>query len=162
MNLKHWLWTRRWLSDRQKIEWYPAFWLLRPKVIELAPDWRKIRIKLPHSWVATNTGGSLFGGFQACLADPVAAMSCLQCFPGYAVWTRSLSLDFQMEGSTDLELQFEMTFEQEEQIRQELQQRGRSSPEFDYGYYLADGTLCTLIRAKIAIRPAGYKATKTG
>ena len=162
MNLKRWLWTRSWLTDRQKIEWYPAFWLLRPKVIELSSGWRKIRIRLPHSWIATNTGGSLFGGFQACLADPVAAMSCLQCFPGHAVWTRSLSLDFKHEGLTDLELRFEMTEKQEQQIRLELQERGRSSPEFEYGYYLTDGTLCTSIRAKIAIRPSGYKATKTG
>jgi len=122
----------------------------------LSPCWRHIKILLPHSWVATNAGGSMFGGFQACLADPIAAMSCLKVFPGYSVWTRSLHLDFKCQGLTDLVLHFEMLPEQEEQIRQELKQKGRSTPEFEYGFYLADGSLCTLIKARIAIRPKGY------
>ncbi|SMG64195.1 hypothetical protein BMETH_222311071096, partial [methanotrophic bacterial endosymbiont of Bathymodiolus sp.] len=31
---------------------------------------------------------------------------------------------------------------------------------FEYGYYLADGTLCTLIQTRVAIRPAAYKPGK--
>ena len=158
MNLRRLIWNASWLTDKQRIEWYPAFWLLRPKVRELSPCWRRVKIVLPHSWVATNTGGSLFGGFQACLADPIAAMSCIKVFPGHAVWTRSLQLDFKYEGLTDLELRFAMSPEQEAQIRQELKQKGRSTPEFEYAYYQADGTLCTTIKARIAIRPKGYKA----
>lgn len=159
MNLRRFIWNARCLSDKQRIEWYPAFWLLRPKVRELSPCWRKVRILLPQSWVATNTGGSMFGGFQACLADPIAAMSCIKVFPGYSVWTRSLSVDFKHEGLTDLELRFEMSAAQEQMIRLDLQQKGRSTPEFEYGFYQADGSLCTLIKARIAIRPKGYKAT---
>jgi len=159
LNLRRFIWNARCLSDKQRIEWYPAFWLLRPKVRELSPCWRKVRILLPQSWVATNTGGSMFGGFQACLADPIAAMSCIKVFPGYSVWTRSLSVDFKHEGLTDLELRFEMSAAQEQMIRLDLQQKGRSTPEFEYGFYQADGSLCTLIKARIAIRPKGYKAT---
>ncbi len=158
MNLRKLIWNASWLTDKQRIEWYPAFWLLRPKVLELSPCWRRVRLLLPHSWVATNTGGSLFGGFQACLADPIAAMACIKVFPSYSVWTRSLQLDFKYEGSTDLELRFEMTAQQEQQIRRQLQQKGRSTPTFEYAYYLADGTLCTHVVARIAIRTKGYKA----
>lgn len=159
MNLRRLIWNANWLTDKQRIEWYPAFWLMRPKLLELSPCWRQVRILLPHSWVATNAGGSLFGGFQACLADPIAAMACIKVFPGYSVWTRSLHLDFRAEGLTDLELRFVMIPDQEQKIRQELKQKGRSTPEFEYGFYLANGTLCTVIKARIAIRPKGY-ATK--
>ena len=158
MNLRKLIWNARWLSDKQKIEWYPAFWLLRPKVLELSSCWRQVKILLPHSWIATNTGGSMFGGFQACLADPIAAMSCIKVFPGYSVWTRSLQVDFKYEGLTDLVLRFEMTPEQEDQIKLELAEKGRSTPSFEYGYYQADGSLCTKITARIAIRAKGYKA----
>ncbi len=127
-------------------------------MLELSPCWRQVKILLPHSWVATNTGGSLFGGFQACLADPIAAMACIKVFPGYSVWTRSLHVDFKYEGRTDLELRFKMSEEQEQKIRQQLQEKGRSTPTFEYAYYLADGTLCTRIVARIAIRAKGYKA----
>lgn len=101
----------------------------------------------------------MFGGFQACLADPIAAMACMKAFPGYSVWTRSLHVDFKYEGLTDLELHFAMLPDQEELIRQELNQKGRSTPEFVYGFYQTDGSLCTVIKARIAIRQKGYKAT---
>lgn len=157
MNIRKLIWNTPWLSDERRIEWYPAFWLMRIKVLELSPCWRKVKILLPHSWVATNAGGSLFGGFQACLADPVAAMACLKVFPEYSVWTRSLYVDFRHEGITDLEMRFTMSAEQEQSIRQELSDKGRSTPEFEYGFYLADGTLCTLVKARVAIRPKGYR-----
>ena len=160
MNLRQMIWSSPFLSEKKRIEWYPPFWLMHIRVVELSPCWRRIKIQLPHSWIATNLGGSLFGGFQACLADPIAAMSCLKIFPGYSVWTRSVHLDFQHPGLTDLELRFSITDEQEERIRKDLETKGRSTPGFEYGYYLTDGTLCTLIKATIAIRPAGYKKAK--
>jgi len=43
-------------------------------------------------------------------------------------------------------------------LGEELQTKGRSTPSFEYGYYLEDGTLCTHITARIAIRAKGYKA----
>ncbi|SMG62693.1 conserved hypothetical protein, partial [methanotrophic bacterial endosymbiont of Bathymodiolus sp.] len=100
---------------------------MRIKVLELSPDWRHIKIRLPHSWIATNIGGSLFGGFQACLADPIAAMACAKIFPDYRVWTRSLNLDFRAQGLSDLELRFQFTEEIEQQIRADLASKGRST-----------------------------------
>jgi acyl-coenzyme A thioesterase PaaI-like protein len=157
MNLRQLIWNTPWLSDVQRIKWFPPFWLLRITVLELSPCWRTVRILLPHNWISTNSGGSLFGGFQACLADPIAAMSCHKVFSGYSVWTRSLHLDFRTEALTGIELHFTMTATQEAEIRAELQAYGRSTPDFEYGYFLSDGALCTLVRAKVAIRPVGYK-----
>ncbi|WP_442497786.1 PaaI family thioesterase [Methylobacter sp. sgz302048] len=160
MNLRRLIWNSRWLTDKQRIKWYPAFWLMRLKVLEISPDWRTVRILLRHSWIATNTGGSLFGGFQACLADPIAAMCCVKVFPGYSVWARSLHLDFRHGGRTDLELRFTLSADQEQQIREELERKSRSTPEFTYAFYQSDGTLCTEVKARIAIRPKGYQASK--
>ena len=157
MNIRRIIWNNPFLSDKKRLEWYPAFWLMHIKVLELSPSWSKVRILLPHSWIATNTGGSMFGGFQACLADPIAAMSCVKIFPGFSIWTRSLHLDFQHQGLSNLELRFIFPPEQQAQIRQELKARGRSTPIFEYGYYQADGKLCTRIKAVIAIRSKGYK-----
>ena len=157
MNLRRIIWNSHYLSDKKRLEWFPAFWLMRIKVLELSSNWSKVRILLPHSWIATNTGGSMFGGFQASLADPIAAMSCVKMFPGYSVWTRSLHLDFQHEGLTDLELRFTFTPDQRAKISQELETKGRSTPCFEYGYYLTDGKLCTRIKATIAIRSKQYK-----
>lgn len=160
MNLRQLIWNTPLISDKKRIEWFPAFWLMRIKVLDLDPGWRQIKIRLPQSWIATNIGGSLFGGFQACLADPIAAMACMKIFPGHAIWTRSLQLDFREQGLSDLELHFNVSPETEQKIRADLVSKGRSTPLFEYGYYQANGRLCTLIQARVAIRPAGYKKAK--
>ncbi len=150
----------RFIPPRKRLEWYPPFWVMRIKVLELSEDWRKVRIRLPLNTFSRNPGGVMFGGYQASLADPIAAIACARVFPGYSVWTRALTVDFIRGGSTDLELRFEFPVEQERTIRQELEERGRATPVFEYGYYLADGARCTRVLNTVAIRPKGYvKAT---
>jgi len=94
----------------------------------------------------------MFGGYQACLADPIAALACSRVFPGYSCWTRKMELDLVKGGTGDLTLKFDFPKELEEQIRGELEEKGRSTPEFQYGFYLEDGTLVTEVRNVVAIR----------
>lgn len=89
--------SRRWLKflpDSRRLELYPPWWLMRIKVLVLENEWRHIRIRLPLTWISRNMGGSMFGGFQASLADPIAPLACSKVFPEYHVWTRHLSVDF--------------------------------------------------------------------
>ncbi len=160
MNLSRFIRHLTFLSDKKRLELFPPFWLMRIKVLDIADGGRVFRIRLPLTSISRNMGGFMFGGYQACLADPIAAIACARVFPGYAVWTRALTLDFLHEGRSDLELRFIFDAQQEATIRQELAQRGRSTPRFEYGYYLADGTLCTRIHNSVAIRPQGYKRRK--
>jgi acyl-coenzyme A thioesterase PaaI-like protein len=147
----------RFLSERRRMELFPPFWLMRIRVLELSEDWRTVRIRLPLTMLARNGGGGMFGGFQASLADPIPALACLRVFPGHSVWTRRLALDFRREGRTDLELRFKFHPELESTIRRDLAETGRSTPEFEFGYYLADGRVCTVVHNTVAIRPRGYR-----
>ena len=149
------------IPPRKRLEWYPPFFVMRIRVLELSDDWRRVRIRLPLNGFSRNPGGVMFGGYQASLADPIAALACARVFPGYSVWTRGLTLDFLRGGSTDLELRFEFPAEQEAAIRRELDERGRATPVFQYGYHLADGTQCTQILNTVAIRPKGYRKATT-
>lgn len=160
MNLIRWAARQNVFSPARQLAWYPPFWLMRIRVLELSDDWRRVRIRLPLKTLSKNPGGSMFGGFQASLADPIPTLSCGRVFAGWAVWTRALTLDFQREGRTDLELRFELNPAQEQAIREELATKGRSTPEFEYGYYLDDGTQCTRILNTVAIRPRGYTSRK--
>ena len=143
-------------SEKMKIELYPPFFLMRVKVLEISRQWRTVRMKLPLNTVSRNPGGVMFGGYQAALADPIAALACSRIFPGYSCWTRAMSLDFSVGGSKDLELRFEFPPELEKSIRADLDSKGRSTPTFKYGYYLPDGTLSTSITNVVAIRKSGY------
>lgn len=162
MNLVSILRRFSFLSDRRRLELYPPFWCMRIKVLEIGDGGRRVRIRLPLNARSRNMSGNMFGGSQASLADPIAALACVRLFPGYSVWTRTLQLDFIHEGTTDLELRFEFDPTLEADIRTELKERGRSTPCFEYGYHLADGTLCTRVHCTVAIRPKGYKKVTGG
>jgi acyl-coenzyme A thioesterase PaaI-like protein len=147
---------KRIFSDARLLEMYPPFLLMRIKVIELSDDWRSVRIRLPLNAVSRNPGGVMFGGYQAALADPVPALACARIFPGFSVWTRAMTIDFQHGGNSDLEMRFTLLRETEDSIRRELATSGRATPTFEYGFYRTDGTRCTLVANTVAIRPRGY------
>lgn len=143
---------------RRDLELFPPWWLFNITLLENRDDWRHVRIRLPLGFFTRNLGGHMFGGAQASLADPIAAIACAHVFPEYSVWTRAMSIDFRAVGDSDLELRFDFDPALEARIRAELAARGRSTPTFEYGYFRADGSQCTLVRATVAIRPRGYRA----
>src|SRR5688572_13453464 len=145
------------VSDGRLLEWYPPFRPMRIKVLEIIDNWRSVRILLPLNAMSRNPGGVMFGGYQAALADPIAALACARVFPGYSVWTRAMTISFDHGGNSDLEMRFSLTPEQEAAIRIELERDGRSTPSFEYGYFRKDGVRCTVIRNTVAIRPRGYE-----
>jgi len=157
LNVLRLLRRAQFLSTRRRIEWYPPFWLMGVKVMELDDNWNKVRLRLPLTAFSRNLGDAMFGGYQAAIADPIATIACAKQFPGYSVWTRSLYLDFEHPGDTDLELRFDFDTSVKEQIRSELDKRGRSTPEFEYGLYRSGGQRCTCIHCRVAIRPRGYR-----
>lgn len=147
---------RRRLPAAKRLEWYPPFRAMRVSVLELADDWRSVRVLLPLA-PNRNPGGGMFGGAMACLADPIAALACNRVFPGNQVWTRSLALDFRHEGRSDLELRFRIDAETERDIREQLARRGRATPAFEYGFYDRRDRLCVAVSCRVAIRPAHYR-----
>ena len=149
------------LSDARLLEMYPPFVPMRIKVLEITEGWRNVRILLPLNALSRNPGGVMFGGYQAALADPIAALACARIFPGYSVWTRAIAISFDHGGNSDLEMRFSLTEQQEADIRIELGREGRSTPSFEYGYFRRDGVRCTVVRNTVAIRPRGYKRATT-
>jgi acyl-coenzyme A thioesterase PaaI-like protein len=145
-------------KKRRDIEWFPPWWTLGIGVVENRDNWRHVRIRLPLGYFTRNLGGQMFGGSQASLADPIAAIACAHIFPEYSVWTRAMTIDFRAIGNSDLELRFDFDPAHEAQIREELAARGRSNPVFEFGFYRADGELCTHVTNTVAIRPKGYKS----
>jgi hypothetical protein len=145
------------LSETRRLELYPPFFLMRIKVLEMRDNWRFVRIRLPLNTVSRNPGGLMFGGWQAALADPIAALCCARVFPGHSVWTRRMDINFHAGGSSDLELRFRLTSSKEAEIREALARDGRATPQFRYGFHLADGSQCTEVINTVAIRPKGYR-----
>ena len=145
------------VSQKTRLEWFPPFSSLGVKVVELQDDWSKVRLKLPLSYRTRNPGGTMFGGAQAAVADPVAGLACARRFPAYIVWTKDFQIDFLRPGTTDLELRFEFDEALSQLIADELGQFNKSTQVFEYGFYLPDGAQCSQVKATIAIRPENYR-----
>ena len=145
------------IPEKKFLEWYPPFFFMRVKVLEISNNGRLVRLRLPLTIFSKNMGDSMFGGYQAAVADPIAAIACARIFPGHEVWTRSQYIDFQHEGNSDLELRFEFSAEVEQQIKDDLAKKGRCTPTFEYGFYRKDGVRCSKIVNTVAIRPKGYQ-----
>jgi len=156
LNLLRFISRLKFLSQARRLELYPPFFLMRIKVLEISDNWERVRLKLPLTMISKNMGGSMFGGYQAALSDPIAALACVRRYPGTDVWTRHHELDFRRPGNSDLELRFEFPAALDAQIQAELAAKGRCTPSFEYGFYRQDGQLCTKIRSTVAIRPEGY------
>jgi len=102
----------------------------------------------------------MFGGYQACVADPFPAIACGRIFPEYSSWTRAMSVDFQRGGVSDLTFKFDFSSQQEMEIRRDLEEKGRSTPTFECGFYDKENNLITKVTNVVAIRSRGYiKAT---
>jgi len=144
------------ISDKKKLEYFPPFFLMRIKVLDLGDNWNHIRIKLPLNWRSANAAGNMFGGYQASLADPIPALACLKLFPGYRVATKSLAVNFLLVGNSNLTLHFDFDDQLKQTIENDLAERGRSTPTFTMTLVREDGKVCTQITNTVAIRPKGY------
>ena len=141
----------------KRFESFEPFRMMQVKILELSPNWRKVRLLLPLTDVGMNYQGTMFGGFIASLADPIAAFACGKIFTNYEAWTRKLNIDFIRAGTTDLELHFEFPPDVEKRIERELAEKNRSTPTFKYAYYLKNGSVCAEIECIVALRPQGYR-----
>jgi acyl-coenzyme A thioesterase PaaI-like protein len=148
------------LSPKRRLELYPPFRAMRIRITEMSDDWSAATILLPLNRHNRNPGGGMFGGAMASLADPIPALMCARLFPGHAVWTRAMTIDFRREGRTDLLLRIAIDPEHRESIGQELQTKQRATPAFEYAFFDEDGHLCAQVINTVAIRPAGYRPGK--
>lgn len=156
MNVLRMMRKMKFLSPRKRIEWYPPFFFMRVKVLQLRDDWSNVVIRLPLNALSKNMGDAMFGGYIASLADPIAALACAKRFPGCAVWTRAMNIDFVKPGNSDLELRFDFDEALYQEISKELEEGGRSTPTFKYAFYRADGVVCAKVSNTVAIRPDNY------
>jgi len=151
------------LSERFKMEMYPPFFLMRVKVLEISARWHRVRMKLPLNWLSRNPGGVMFGGYIACLADPIAAIACSRNYAGYSCWTRASTIDFIEGGTTDLVFKFDFPPELDAAIRADLAAKGRATPTFECGFFRFGDpteTLTVKVTNTVAIRQKNYiKAT---
>jgi acyl-coenzyme A thioesterase PaaI-like protein len=95
----------RWLFNL-----WPPFRGMGIRVVELAPDYRRVRVQLRTKLLNRNFVGTHFGGSMFAMADPWFMIMMMHILGReYVVWDKAGSVRFLKPGRGTLEARFEVT-----------------------------------------------------
>lgn len=84
---------------RMAMNLWPPFLGAGIRVVEIAPDYRRIRVRLRMGLLNRNYFGTHFGGSLFAMTDPFYALMLLHNLPrGYVVWDKSAAIHFKAPG----------------------------------------------------------------
>jgi acyl-coenzyme A thioesterase PaaI-like protein len=106
---------------RLRLNFFPACRGTGARIVFIAGDWRKVRIKLPLSWRTRNYVGTIYGGSIYGAVDPIYMLMLIKILgPGYVVWDKAASIHFKKPGTSTLLAKFVITDEEISSIKTTL------------------------------------------
>lgn len=146
------------IRDTKLLELYPPFFFMGVRVREVSSDFRHMEVSMPFRWYGSNMHGTMFGGFVCAVSDPLAALMCMKIFPGVRVWTKSHFVDFLKPVRKGLKIVIDITDEQIQHIRKELDAKGESVYVFEYPIRDQAGAVVAQVKNGVFMR---YKKERT-
>ena len=145
---------------RRLFNFYPPYFFSRTRVTYIAPDWKEVEVKLHKSWLSRNYVGTTFGGTMYGAADPFFMLMLIQIMgiKDYIIWDKGAEIDFQRPARSTLTYRFVITDEDLKAIHRELDERGKTIPEFTVSGVDEDGTTCVVIKKTVYIRRKAPKS----
>ena len=159
---------------RQALNFWPCIRRSGGRVVELAPDFSRMVVRLKLSWRTRNVVGTIFGGSMMASTDPML-MLMLHRILGkpYVVWDKSTVTRFKRPATRTLFAEFVLTAERLEQVRRSVAELGEADftwtiqykdaagvvhAEFDKTLYVAEKDF---YKAKVAARNASPRLETT-
>jgi hypothetical protein len=113
------------------INFYPPLLGAGIKVTYQSPDHMKYKVKLKLRWWNRNLVGVHYGGSLFSMCDPFYMIILLEKLSkDYIVWDKAASIRFIHAGKSDAHATFEITYEQLEQIKKEVDESGKKDFTF--------------------------------
>lgn len=155
----------KWRAHAVRIgfNFHPAFRGAGGRVIEVSPDLRRMRVRLPYSWRTRNVVGSLYGGSLFAITDGAHPMMLMAALGDeVVVWDKMATIRYRRPGYSAVEADFELPSQEIEAIRAAL----RESPEIERNYTveLRDraGEVCAVVERTVYIALKDYYRQKGG
>lgn len=142
---------------------HPAFRGTGGRVVHVAPDLRRMRIRLPLNWRTKNVVGSLYGGSLFAVTDgPHPAMLMAALGVDYVVWDKAACIRYRKPGYTTLYADFALDEVELAQIRAGL--AADSEVERSYAVELKDaqGTVHAVIERTVYIADKNHYRSRNG
>lgn len=107
--------------DRIKFNFFPAYRGTGARVIYIAGDYRRIRVKIPLSWRTRNYVGTIYGGSMYAGIDPIYMLMLIKILGRqYIVWDKAAKIRFKRPGREALFADFLITPDEIDEIRKRL------------------------------------------
>lgn len=107
--------------DRIKFNFFPAYRGTGARVIYIAGDYHKIRVKIPLSWRTRNYVGTIYGGSMYAGIDPIYMLMLIKILGRqYIVWDKAAKIRFKRPGREALFADFLITPDEIDEIRKRL------------------------------------------
>jgi acyl-coenzyme A thioesterase PaaI-like protein len=96
--------------NRWKFNFFPAYRGTGARVIYIADDYRKMRVKIPLNWRTKNYVGTIYGGSLYAGIDPIYMLMLIKNLgENYIVWDKSAKIRFKRPGKETLFADFLLT-----------------------------------------------------
>jgi acyl-coenzyme A thioesterase PaaI-like protein len=148
MNLRCKAWFLKHLAN----VWGP-YLLSGIRVTDVAPDFRRIDVRMAmrpwnRNYVGTHFGGSLFA-----MADPWFMVALIERLgPGYVVWDKTGTIRFRRPGRGTVRARFEVPDDRVEEIRRTVEENGKAEPVFIAQIVDAAGDVVAEVEKLISVR----------
>ena len=108
----------------------PMYRRTTARVVEVADDLLRVRIRLPLSWRNRNYVGTIFGGSMAAAADPIAMVQLINLLGGdYVVWDKAACIRFRRPAREALYAEFTYTPGELDDLRRRVAEAGELTIE---------------------------------
>jgi len=138
---------------RQGINTWPTFVAQKISVTELAEDWTRAVIRLDLTPENANYFGTAFGGSLFSMIDPfVVILAANQLGVDYAVWDKSVEIDFVRPGTGPVTATVDMPADVIDEIRAATADGQKLLKTFEVPLLAEDGSAVALQKRVLYIR----------
>jgi acyl-coenzyme A thioesterase PaaI-like protein len=152
-------WRRRWRARvyRWVLNLWPCIRGTGVRVVEITPDFRLLRGRLPLNWRTRNRVGTIFGGSLYAATDPFYMLILMERLgKDFVVWDKAATVRFRRPGRSTLHFEVRVEEETEAEIRRLVAEKG----EIDYVFRTQMKDASGVVHADI--EKTVYVATREG
>jgi acyl-coenzyme A thioesterase PaaI-like protein len=134
---------------------WPPFLGAGIHVLEIAPDFRRVVVRLRRGMLNRNYFGTHYGGSLFSMTDPFYALMLLHNLErGYIVWDKAAAIRFKAPGRSDVFARFELTDVQIAAVVAHTAGGEKYEPTWPIDIVAADGQVIATVEKTLHIRRA--------
>ncbi|MBU0753029.1 MAG: DUF4442 domain-containing protein [Gammaproteobacteria bacterium] len=131
-------------------------------VMEIAPDFRAVTVRLRRGLLNRNYFGTHYGGSLFSMTDPFFALMLLHNLErGYVVWDKAATIEFLEPGRSDVFARFRLSQLQIDEVRSHTANGAKYEPTWKVDVTDAAGKVIASVAKTLYIRPARPSAKLT-